>query len=125
MRKGYGRMKKELQQMLKENGFEVMNTMDRFMQNEELYFKFLKKLTEDGNFEGLKKALADKDYQKAFGHAHTLKGVLANLGIEDAYRKIIPLVEALRHEETDGLEDRMKEFSDSYEKASKIIETLS
>lgn len=91
-------MEQETRKKLEENGFEVSRTMERFMNNEGIYIKFMKKLLEDQNYKKFNMEIEDRDYSKAFSYAHTLKGVLSNLGLEEALNALIPVVEALRRE---------------------------
>ena len=56
---------------LKEAGADVETTVRRFMGNEAMYEKFLKKLLDNPNFDNLKVNMADKDYEEAYRNAHT------------------------------------------------------
>jgi histidine phosphotransfer protein HptB len=62
-------------------GVALDTTLDRFMNNENLYEKFLIKFLEDENFTELKENLKEKKYEKAYTNAHTLKGVCAKFGV--------------------------------------------
>ena len=52
----------------------------RLGNNEELYYRILKKYLEDCSCDNYLKAIYEKDYEKAAKCIHDLKGVSANLG---------------------------------------------
>ena len=117
-------MDKELKDKLVECGFDVDTTLQRFMGNETLYFKFLKKLPADQNYKAFIEAVEKEDLKAAFRSGHTLKGVMSNLGVDGALKALVPMVEKLRANETAGLQEELKEFQDRYEKAIVCIESL-
>lgn len=117
-------MDKELVERLTENGMEVEKTLERFMGNEELYIKFLKKFLEDGNCAGLKEAVEQGDRDNAFLSAHTLKGLAANLGLNCILEPLVPIVETLRNGSVDNLADNIKKLDENYLKVTQIIESL-
>ncbi len=117
-------MDKELREKLVESGFEVDMTLQRFMGNEALYFKFLKKLPADQNYKAFVETVEKKDCESAFKSGHTLKGVMSNLGVDGALQALLPMVEKLRANETEGLEGELEEFKAKYEKALTLIQGL-
>lgn len=117
-------MDKELKERLVECGFEVDSTLQRFMGNETLYFKFLKKLPADKNYEAFVEAIEKEDCEAAFRSGHTLKGVMSNLGVDGALQVLIPMVEKLRANETEGLQGELVEFKERFEKALALIQEL-
>lgn len=104
-----------------ENGFDVNRTMERFMNNETLYFKFLKKFIQDESFAKLSEAIKAKDCKQAFMYAHTLKGVSANLGIEVIHQAVIPMVEKLRNDDMSAADKDMEKLQVNYDNACKVI----
>lgn len=81
---------------MEENGADVETTLKRFMGNETLYMKFIMKFLNDKSFDGIKETLEKKDYEEAFKHAHTLKGVTANLGLNPINSVVAEMAELLR-----------------------------
>ena len=78
-------MDKELKDKLEANGFDVDVTLQRFMNNEKLYFKFLKKLPADQNYVSFGEAINNGDCEAAFRIVQfrcgqCFKGVRANGG---------------------------------------------
>lgn len=107
---------------LGENGVDLEVTLSRFLGDEEFYIECLYTFLEDKSVEGLKKALKTKDYDQAFHYAHTLKGVLSNLGLEKIYKKASNLVEALRTENYSDLEVMAEDIYSEYNDFVKILE---
>ena len=71
--------------------------------NEQLILKFVKSFEKDKSFSELCEGFEEKDIEKAFRAAHTLKGVAQNLDFGDLGRSAAALTEALRG--TKPLED--------------------
>lgn len=63
-------------------------TMARFINNEEMYMKFLDKFFEDDSISRLHTALEGNDLKGAFEAAHTLKGVAGNMGLTPLFDKV-------------------------------------
>ena len=108
---------------LKSIGIDVDSTLERFMNNEGLYKKFLLKFPNDNNIDILMEQIKNKDYSVAATTAHTLKGVTGNLGLTPLYEKVTGIVNDLRNGVYDNLEEdcecvvnRYKEFCDVLEK---------
>lgn len=112
--------KKEL---LEQKGFDVDGTMRRFLNNEALYLKCLKKFLDDTSFEKLKEAYQDGNCNEAFKAAHTMKGFVSNLGIDRMYQLLIPMVEKLRVQDM-NIDDDMKKLEILYQETYQIIDEL-
>ena len=72
---------------LREAGCDMEGTLERFMNNEALCMKFLKKFPQDVTFGEMKKAFAQGNTEEFFKAAHTMKGVSGNLGLSSLYDK--------------------------------------
>ena len=92
-------MEASTKELLEGIGVDLKTTMARFLDNEDLYFKFLRKFPEDETFTQLSDSLAAEDYPEAFRAAHTLKGVAGNLGLTHVYEAACGVTEALRHDD--------------------------
>ncbi|MBO5144485.1 MAG: Hpt domain-containing protein [Lachnospiraceae bacterium] len=110
-------------ELLQKNGFDVDGTMRRFLNNEALYLKCLKKFLDDSSYEELKEAYAEGNCNEAFKSAHTMKGFVSNLGIDDLYHLLIPLVEKLRVQDM-NIDSEMKQLEIIYQKTYNLIEAL-
>ena len=88
-----------IREQLEAYGIDYEGTMNRFMGNESLYVRILKKLEADKNAERLQKSVAAQDWEEAFTAAHTLKGVAANMGLTPLLEAVNTIVEPLRRKE--------------------------
>lgn len=70
---------------LKVYGCDVDSAMERFMNKEEMYLRFLGKFPSDPSFGQIKGFIDDMDYEGALKSVHTLKGVAGNLGLTPLY----------------------------------------
>ncbi|MEG0961696.1 MAG: Hpt domain-containing protein [Lachnospiraceae bacterium] len=117
-------MKKEVKTQLEESGFDVENTLNRFMGNEEQYIRILKKFQNDLNYQNLVLAIAEQRYEDGFLYSHTLKGVTGNLGMNNLLEANHVVLEKLRKKQTEGLEKDMEKVTNRYEQALQAIEKL-
>lgn len=97
-------MDENFKKQLEENGADVNMTLKRFMGNETIYLKFIKKFLDDKNFEAIENGLAQNDYEAAFAGAHSLKGVAGNLGLNPVYEAASEMSELLRNAKNDGID---------------------
>ena len=63
----------------------------RVMNNAKLYVKLLTKFKNDTKLDDLETAIAEGDLDKAKAAAHTLKGVAANLSLEELFKQSVEL----------------------------------
>lgn len=95
---GAGTMTDEKKAVLEAGGFNVDEAMKRFMNSEQLWIKFLKKFKADASYGDLVSAMEEKDREKAFAAAHTLKGITGNLAMSGLHAIIGEQTEILRDE---------------------------
>lgn len=122
-------MEEQILSELEACGVNLSGVLQRFMGNKAIYMRMLPLVKKDTSFIGLKEALSEKDYKKAFEQAHTLKGVAGNLGFDNVLTNLVPMVELLR--DTDNASSRAAEIEAymekvvvDYEKIEKILESL-
>lgn len=111
---------------LKEAGADVETTVRRFMGNEAMYEKFLKKLLDNPNFDNLNVNMEAKNYEEAYKDAHTLKGVAANLGLDPVQKTTSDLVEELRGKKNEEVDEARavaawRELQEVYRKFYELI----
>ena len=92
---------------LKNWGADTETALNRFMGDEDLYIECLDMIVDDEHFAGLAKTITDGEYKQAFEHAHCLKGVSGNLGLTPLFEALCALVEPLRNEKYENLEDKL------------------
>ncbi|MEG1687116.1 MAG: Hpt domain-containing protein [Angelakisella sp.] len=109
-------------EQLKEYGADIDGAMGRFLGDVELYKTCFATFLKDESFGKLGESLEQADYEKAFEHAHTLKGITGNMGLTPLYQVICRMVEVLREKKCTGLQadyaeivaqlNRLKELQD-------------
>lgn len=111
----------KLFEKLKENNTDINGAMNRFVDDEELYKSCLNIFLEDKSFGLLEQSLINKEYGQVFQHAHTLKGVAGNLGLNPLYIELCNLVEKLRINECSNLDEIYNKILHEYLKLQDII----
>ena len=102
-------------------GIDVESALGRFMGNEMLLERFMKKFLEDSNFENLRKALAAKDLDAAISASHTLKGLCGNLSMTVLFDLITKQVAVLRAGRLEEAAAMMEEILPAYEMVTETI----
>ena len=81
---------------LKNFGVDADDGLARCMNNEQFYFRLIKKALEDENFDKLANAVKANDKTEAFEAAHALKGTTGNLSLTPIYKCVSEMTELLR-----------------------------
>lgn len=102
-------------------GVDIDNTMERFMNNEDLFIKFIFKFLDDDNYEEMLEARNNNQVEEAFSAAHTLKGVTGNLRIKSIYDISIPLVEILRKNTFVGTDEYFEKMDVAYQNVILVL----
>ena len=117
-------MTEELRGQMEACGIDVEGALARMMGNENLFFRMMKKFTEDTIFPSLKESLKAQDYKKGFEYAHALKGVAGNLGLDSIMKADEIIVEKLRHYtegSVPGIEEDLKNLEENYNKVMEVL----
>lgn len=105
---------------LKAWGCSIDEAMERFLDDEEFYFECYAQALEDPCFSMLGEALKQHDMKRSFENAHTLKGVIANLGLTSLLHIVSEIVEPLRAGTDEGLLEKYQELLGEREKYMKL-----
>lgn len=100
-------------EQFRDMGIDVDAALERFMNNEELYITFFKKLGQDKTCEKMLFQMEQGNVEQAFNEAHSLKGMIANLSIIPLYTLVCEMVEELRAGKMPDLK-LIDEFRDCY-----------
>lgn len=100
---------------LKQIGINTDSAIERFMGNESLYAKMLKKFLGEPTFAKLTAAVAEGNGQAALEASHTLKGVCGNLSIESLFDLFAEQVVLMRADKWDEAYAMMPEITEKYE----------
>ena len=103
-------------------GVPYEEVMERFLEDEGFYFDYLHEFTRDSYFQLLEEALAEGQAVEAFHAAHTLKGLMSNLGLLPLVEAISPLVEVLRQGSLEGTEALFSSFQEAHREFCGFIE---
>ncbi len=107
---------------LGELGVNTNDAMQRFMGNEALYERMLKKLPPVVAQQEVMKYLEEGDYETALVNAHTLKGVMGNLSVTPLFDAYTDIVAFLRENAPEKAKERMQGVLDVQEKVVACID---
>jgi HPt (histidine-containing phosphotransfer) domain-containing protein len=102
-------------------GINVDSALERFLDDEEMYFEFLLQFLDENGLPALQKTVASGDVKSAFDAAHTIKGVCANLSIDAMSDIVEPMVEVLRAGSMEGVASELQRLTDTYDVVSDAI----
>ena len=115
-------MNESMKAELEGAGVNVEETLRRFMNNEMLMIKFLRKFVDDENMNKLRTLIADKHYNEVLPVAHTLKGVSGNLGlIKKLYEIFSRMCQDCRNDQYEDLDGLFAQAEANY---SKVVEAI-
>ena len=114
-------MESEKKAVLIAAGIQCDEALERFMGNESMLEKFLKKFLDDGNYKNLVQAAQNGSAEEMLTAAHTLKGVCGNLAFGSLFTLLTQQVQALRDGRTDAAIGMMAEITDEYGKVTAAI----
>ena len=107
-------MNQEWREQLASAGIDVDSALERFMGNEGLLERFMKKFLADPTFAALEEAVAGGDPAGALTASHTLKGMCGNLSFTGLYALFTRQVELLRGDDFPGAAAMMPEIRQAY-----------
>lgn len=105
-------------------GIMADSLLERFMDNEILALKFLKRFLEDKTFYELSASLEKADAERAYAASHSLKGVCANLSMESLYNLFSRQAEILRGGNVGAAAELMPQISEEYTKVITFLKRL-
>ncbi len=103
---------------------DVDGALERFMNNEALLERFLRKFPADPNYEKLTAAFAAGDREEALTASHTLKGVCGNLSLTVLFSLLSRQVDLLRAEDWDGAAALLAEIGPARQAVLEAIEEV-
>ncbi|NLG05887.1 MAG: Hpt domain-containing protein [Clostridia bacterium] len=106
---------------LTEWGCDTKRALERMVDDEEFYIECLEQYMQDTELLQLEESLSRQDIRMAFEHAHSLKGVLANLGLTPMYQLITEIVEPLRAGKAEDFSVQIEELKNMKHKLEQIL----
>lgn len=113
---------KQLIDALRDMGCDMDGAMDRFLDDTELYYDCFASVLNDPAFEDLGTALKEGRVEEAFDAAHTLKGIISNMGLTPLLDILADIVEPLREGNGQGLLPIYNKMMDETKKYKAFLE---
>ncbi len=96
-------------------GITARESISHLMNDEQIYFKYLKKFAaKDDYYLALIDAFDNGDCEAAFRAAHTLRGNVGNLGIQSMYAILIDMTESLRNGDMESQRRMLTALKEAY-----------
>ena len=102
-------------------GINISEGMDRLKLDKTTFEGLLLTFAGDKSFDQMLKAIDEKNVSEAFLHAHSLKGLSANLSLSKLNLDIVPLVTILREGSFEHTDELILQVKESYQL---VIDTL-
>ncbi|MCR4956755.1 MAG: Hpt domain-containing protein [Lachnospiraceae bacterium] len=112
------------EEKLHDLGMDIPSTLERFLDNEDMLLKFLRKFADDTNMDRLEKAIANEDIKEAFEATHAMKGVSANLSLGKLNTLVAEQTEYFRNDQFEKGKAMMDAVKEKYQEAKAIVSTL-
>lgn len=109
-------MREEGKKRLIDAGVQMDEVLERFMGNEQLLERMLKKFSHDTTFLKLREAAEEKDGDRALALSHTLKGMCSNLSMTELTSLFTCQVELFRAGNVEEAFELMEEIVQAYER---------
>ena len=107
-------MNKERYDRLTAAGIQIEEALERFMDSEAMFERFLG----DETYRQLKEALEKGDIETSIMKSHTLKGVTGNLSMKPLYQLTSRQVELLRAGQLEEARELMADIDRAYEETA-------
>lgn len=114
-------MTEEMKRELAAVKIDLKSAIERFVDNEDLFEKMLRKFPSDENFNGLKAALAKSDYEAAISCVHTLKGISGNFSMIELFDLSVEVLTALRGGDYEKAKAVFPQLEEMYNKICQVI----
>jgi HPt (histidine-containing phosphotransfer) domain-containing protein len=115
----------EILKNLQNNNIDTQSALERFLDNKEMYIKFIKQFSFDPSFNQIEEYITDKNWEQAFELAHSLKGVTGNLGMTALFDAFSKISVAYRNKNYSEMERLYFETKKEYINICKLITNLS
>ena len=103
---------------LEDWGCDVTGGLERFLDDDELYLRCLRRFAHDPSFINLQAAIREKDWKRAYESAHSLKGSSGTLNLTPLYeatRRMTTLLSSKNMTlEQKGVTDLLQELGELY-----------
>ncbi|SHJ92238.1 Hpt domain-containing protein [Hespellia stercorisuis] len=111
----------EIMIQLDKLGAESADALARFMDDEEMYTKYIREFPDEPTMTRLTAAVENADYEEAEKAVHALKGIVNNLGFLPLADAAIDMLEELRDDNIEDALDAYKDVVEEYQKFTDVI----
>ncbi len=81
---------------LENRGCDIKGALRRMIDDEEFLIDCIETVLNDSGYDKLKELIEEKSVQEAFNCAHSLKGIVSNVGLTPMFKVLSDIVEILR-----------------------------
>lgn len=113
-----------LQEAIKEMNIDYNTVISRFGESEAIYQRFLKKFLDDSTYYELEQVWEKQNYEEIEKKAHTLKGIAGNLNLENLYSISNDLVQKIRNNQYEGLDENYQQIKEEYNHIRTVITNI-
>jgi histidine phosphotransfer protein HptB len=113
----------DIKQCYDEMGGDYADILAR-LRNVSLIEKLIKKFEADTSMKDLEEGLKEKDVEKSFRAAHTLKGICLNLSLKQLVDDAVNITEILRAGSLEGTEELFNKLKKEYDETIDTIHKL-
>ena len=114
-------MNARTQAILEQGGVDVNGALERFMGNEALLQRFLKRFLQEESLPSLKAALDKGETEAAIQAAHSLKGTSGNLSLTVLFARTTAQLAQLRAGDLEGARQAMAGVEEAHAAAADAI----
>ncbi len=100
---------------------DIQSMMDRFMNNEELYLRFLRKLPTNTQIDELREQIAAGNQKDALMTSHNLKSFTGNLSLTKLHQLFTTQVKQMRENDWDGAVAIMPDINEEYNRIVAVL----
>ncbi|NCC01845.1 MAG: Hpt domain-containing protein [Clostridia bacterium] len=113
----------EIIEILNKLGAETADALERFLDDKEMYLKYVRNFPEEPSMEALKEAVEKEDYVQAEKSVHALKGIVNNLGFLPLADATYDMLGELRDGNIQDALDAYEDVKEQYDKFCNAIKT--
>lgn len=106
---------------LEKGGIDVNDALERFMGNDALLERFLKKFLSEKSYEGLVRAIEENDPETARVSAHSLKSVCGTIGCTAMRQLVLKQEQLIKNGQWDQAVALMPEISENYQSICAVL----
>ncbi len=111
----------ELYSSLTAWGVDINGVRERFLEDDRLYIRSLKRFADGSCLKRLDKALTDHDPASAYEAAHMIKGTTATLNLKPLYDIVCKITRGLRQDDLSTLDEDYRQLCAAYAQLCEMI----